>query len=192
MAEDRLGAEEPRAPGRSWTAWAVQGAIGGVIAGIIFAMFEMGWALAAGGVDMAFAPLRMIGAIALGRSALDPSYSLLTAAIAGVLVHMVLSIIYGAAFALAIGALAPRAGTWQLVASGVVFGLALWVVNFFVIGPVAGWTWFAEMTDPVVQAVAHGGFFGIVLAVYLSRFAPQEAEPGPVGSAIRSGIMRRT
>jgi len=166
---------EARAPARNWGAWVVQGVIGGAIAGVIFSMFEMGWGFATGGIDMAVAPLRMIGGIALGPSAMDPSYSLVTAAVAGVGVHMVLSIVYGAAFAIGVGAIAPRAGTGTLVVAGIVFGLALWVVNFYVIGPAAGWTWFAEMTDPVVQAVAHGGFFGIPLGLYLSRFAPREA-----------------
>jgi len=77
---------EARAPGRNWGAWAVHGVIGGAVAGIIFAMFEMGWGLATGGIDMAAAPLRMIGGIALGPSAMDQSYSLVTAAVARVAV----------------------------------------------------------------------------------------------------------
>jgi hypothetical protein len=40
----------------------------------------------------------MIGGIALGEQALDPSFSLLVAGAAGVAVHMVLSIVYGAVF----------------------------------------------------------------------------------------------
>jgi len=88
---------------------------------------------------------------------------------------MALSMVYGAAFALGIGAIAPRAGMSTLVVGGIVFGLALWVVNFYVIGPAAGWTWFAEKTDPVVQTEAHGAFFGIPLGLYLMRFAPREA-----------------
>jgi hypothetical protein len=85
---------------------------------------------------------------------------------------MVLSVIYGAAFSLHVGYLAPRASTGAIVGAGIVGGLALWVVNFFVLGPALGWRWFAEMTDPLVQAVAHGAFFGIPLGLYVARYRP--------------------
>ncbi|MFL5802367.1 MAG: hypothetical protein ACJ8CR_11600 [Roseiflexaceae bacterium] len=48
-------------------------------------------------------PLRIIGAIALGQQALEPSYALVTAALVGLVVHMTLSIIYGVVFALFLG-----------------------------------------------------------------------------------------
>ena len=165
---------DTRPPARNWGAWILQGVIGGIVAGIIFSLFEMAWGFLQGGMDMAVAPLRMIGGIALGPQALEPSYSLPTAALAGVAVHMVLSMIYGGAFSLAVGLIAPRASTTVIVVAGIVLGLALWVVNFFVIGPVAGWRWFADMTDPTIQAIAHGGFFGIPLGLYVARFRPHE------------------
>ena len=165
---------EARAQAENGGAWVVQGVIGGAIAGIVFSIFEMGWGYLQGGVEMATMPLRMIAAIALGPSAMDPSFALVTAAIAGVTVHMALSMIYGAAFAVGVRALAPEAGAGALLVAAIALGLALWVVNFYAIGPAAGWTWFAEKTDPVVQAVAHGAFFGIPLGLYLARFAPRE------------------
>jgi hypothetical protein len=168
---------QAQTPARSWGAWILQGVIGGIVGGIIFAMFEMAWGYLQGGFDMGVAPLRMIGGIALGPQALEPSYSLVTAAAAGIVVHMVLSMIYGGAFALGVGLIAPRAGTGPIVVAGIVVGLALWVVNFFVIGPVAGWKWFADMTDPAIQAIAHGGFFGIPLGLYVARFRPRETMP---------------
>lgn len=57
------------------------GAIGGVIAGVVFPMFEMAMAAVQG--QSAFGPLRMIGAMTLGEQALDPSFSLLAAGAAG-------------------------------------------------------------------------------------------------------------
>ena len=44
----------------------------------------------------------------------------------------------------------------------------LWVVNFYLIAPIFGWTWFPEMTDPLVQFVAHAGFFGVPLGLYVA------------------------
>ncbi len=79
------------------------GAIAGAIAGIVFAMFEMIVAEIQG--NGFFMPLRMIGAIVLGEEALQPSYSLASAASAGMAVHMMLSVIYGVVFAVILTAL---------------------------------------------------------------------------------------
>ena len=64
-------------------AWLRYGILGGVIAGITFAMFEMIMAVVLDGGDAFFMPLRMIGGIGLGKQALDPGTSLLTAGGAG-------------------------------------------------------------------------------------------------------------
>ncbi len=80
--------------------WAKQGMVGGIVAGIIFAMFEMVMAALMDGANAFFMPLRMIGAMVLGSEALDPGYSLVTAALAGVVVHMVMSGIFGMVFGL--------------------------------------------------------------------------------------------
>src|SRR5688500_2876938 len=75
-----------------------QGAIAGIVAGIVFAAYEMlASALMMGG-DAFFMPLRMIGAIILGPEALDPGYSLIGAGLAGLLVHVILAVIYGVIF----------------------------------------------------------------------------------------------
>jgi len=140
--------------------------VAGIIGGLIFAVFEMMAAAVMMGPGAAFMPLRMIGGIALGAQALDPSYPLITAAIAGVLVHMVLSIAFAIVFAVVVPA-TVASGTLALLAIG--FGIGLWIVNFFVIAPVAGWNWFPEQTNPVVQVVAHGLFFGLPVGWYLGR-----------------------
>jgi hypothetical protein len=143
--------------------WAIrQGALGGIVAGIVFALFEMVVSALMIGGDAFFMPLRMIGAIALGPAALDPGYSLLAAGFAGVLVHVVLAVIYGAVFAALFGGLRSAATD---IALGAGFGLALWLGNFYVIAPLA-YPWFLE-ANPVVQAIAHVVFFGAVLGWYM-------------------------
>jgi hypothetical protein len=124
------------------------------------------------GGEAFFMPLRMIGGIVLGEQALAPETSLIVAGAAGLLVHMMLSALYGAGVALA-AVVVPqlRSGTVALVAWASIAGFALWLVNFYVIAPIAGWNWFPNDTDPVVQFVAHTFFFGSVLGLYLSRFA---------------------
>jgi hypothetical protein len=140
--------------------------VAGIIGGLIFAVFEMMVTAVMMGPEAAFMPLRMIGGIALGAQALDPGYPLITAAIAGVLVHMVLSIAFAVVFAAIVPA-TVTSGTLGLL--GIGFGIGLWIVNFFVIAPVAGWNWFPEQTNPIVQILAHGLFFGCPVGWYLGR-----------------------
>lgn len=142
------------------------GAIGGVIAGLVFPMFEMAMAAIQG--QSPLGPLRMIGGIAVGEQALDPSFSIVIAGAAGMAVHMMLSIVYGLAFGAAavfVPAIVRSIGVAAI--AGAVLGTALWLVNFYVVAPVFGWTWFPDMTDPLVQFVAHAGFFGVPLGVYV-------------------------
>ncbi|MGH2356093.1 MAG: hypothetical protein ACRDI2_16205 [Chloroflexota bacterium] len=152
--------------------WLTQGITGGILAGIVFAAFEMGMAALLMGPAAFFAPLRMISAIALGESALDPGYDLATAALTGIVVHLVLSAIFGAIFGLLVaGAPAMVNSSGGLVGAASIYGLLLWLVNFYLIALAAGWTWFPEMTNPIVQFVAHTFFYGSVLGLYLSRAA---------------------
>ena len=143
--------------------WALaQGALGGIAAGIIFAMFEMIVSSIMMGPEAFFMPLRMIGAIALGPSALEPTYSLWAAGLAGLVVHMILAVIFGGAFAFILGGLGSAAAD---IGVGAAFGLALWLVNFYLIAPVA-FPWFTE-ANPLVQFIAHTFFFGAVLGWYV-------------------------
>ena len=130
--------------------WFKHGLIGGAVAGIVFAIFEMVMAALLDGADAFFMPLRMIGGIALGQQALDPETSLLVAGATGLLVHMVLSMAYGvgvAGVARYVPALSASATALVLWAS--VTGLGLWLVNFYVIAPIGGWTWFPDGTITV-------------------------------------------
>lgn len=138
-----------------------QGLVAGIVAGLVFAAFEMLASAFMMGAGAFFMPLRMIGAIALGSQALDPGYSLWTAGFAGVVVHMVLAIIYGLIF----GAVATMLrGAAALISLGWIYGLALWLVNFYVIAPTT-FPWFLD-ANPVVQFIAHTFFFGAVLGLW--------------------------
>jgi hypothetical protein len=149
--------------------WFKHGLIGGIVAGVVFATFEMVMAAILDGPDAFFMPLRMIGGIAIGQQALDPGTSLLSAGAAGLVVHMVLSAVYGigvAGVAHYVPALSRSATTLIVWASAA--GLGLWLVNFYVIAPIGGWTWFPEGTNPLLQFVAHTFFYGTVLGLYLN------------------------
>ncbi|MEO6207008.1 MAG: hypothetical protein ABIP77_03505 [Candidatus Limnocylindrales bacterium] len=152
--------------------WVRAGIVGGVIAGIVFAMFEMIMAVVLNGADAFFMPLRMIGGIGLGATALDPATSLITAGGAGLVVHMILSMMYGVVVAgvlTFVPALSRSRTSILLIASAA--GFALWIMNFFVLARIFGWNWFPDGQNVAVQVVAHTIMFGTVLGLLLDRLA---------------------
>jgi hypothetical protein len=138
--------------------------IAGVMAGIILVVFEL---LASGflrGSEAAALPLRMVAATALGSQALNPAYSLVTAVMTGTAIYLVLSIAFIAAF-VAIMGFTERitrivANMDYLPLAGAIYGFVVWLVSFYVVAPLAGWTWFSAQTNPFVQLVAFTVFFG--------------------------------
>jgi hypothetical protein len=153
-------------PGWGW--WLRHGVAGGVLAGLVFAAFEILAATMTSGASAWPRPLRMIGAIVLGRGAMDAGAPLLPPVAAGLLLHVGLAAAFGGVFG--VMAWAGLAGpTTRLVATGGAYGLLLWLVNFHMIAPIAGWRWFPDRTDPVVQLVAHVLFYGAPLGLYLTR-----------------------
>jgi len=156
----------------SLRSWLLAGALLGLVAGVAFALFEM---LASWAMDDGFwMSLRMIGAIVLGEAALEASYSLTEAAFVGAAAHMALSALYGAFFG-ALAALADRlrSNAVVLVVAASLYGFALWLVNFYVIAPVA-FEWFQD-ADPVVQFLAHTVVYGALLGALLAPRLPQPA-----------------
>jgi uncharacterized membrane protein YagU involved in acid resistance len=156
--------------------WIKAGALGGLVAGLVFAMFEMIMAAILNSSDAFFMPLRMIGAIVLGEQALMPTYGLATAAVVGLIVHMMLSIIFGIAFGVIVALIPALAqSTGALLVSASAYGLLIWLVNFYIIARLAGWPWFPDQTNPAVQFVAHTFFYGTILGWLVHRnVAPEQ------------------
>jgi len=149
------------------------GIVWGVVSGIVFAMFEMIMAAILG--DGFFMPLRMIGAIVLGKDALMSSYSLAGAAVVGLIIHMMLSAMYGLVFGALIGSVsALRSSRAITVVTATVFGFALWIVNFSLITTVA-FDWF-KMSNQTVQFFAHTFFFGSLLGLLFAARSALFAE----------------
>lgn len=172
MTDRTLSVAQARSNG-----WIISGAIAGVVAGITFAMFEMVMAAVLNGADAFFMPLRMIGAIGLGASALDPATSLVAAGGAGLVIHMALSMMYGVAIALVLRVVPSLARTTtSVLAVSSAAGFALWVVNFHVLARALGWPWFPDGTNAVVQILAHAVFFGTVLGLGLIRLGAIRAD----------------
>lgn len=129
----------------------------GLVAGFVFILLEMVLVATAGG-GSPWAPPRMIGAILLGPDVLPPpaSFDLMVFVVA-MLVHFVLSIVL--AFILAWIIAAKRMGLGAAIGAGAIFGIAVYLVNFY--GMTALFPWFA-MARNLITIFAHL-VFGVVL-----------------------------
>jgi len=112
-----------------------------VIGGLVFAALEVLMVpLIQGGSP--WAPLHMIGAIALGSNAMtSPDTFDLGIIGTAVVVHMALAILYGVILAFIIA----RLDMGMAIAVGAIYGLALYIVNFYVF--TKWFPWFADARD---------------------------------------------
>ncbi len=155
------------------TGWAVkQGAIGGIIAGIVFAIAEMMGARFIGGNPF-LQPLAAIASVPIGQPPpqIMQGYSTITFVLIGLVTHMVFSAIFGIIFALAVAKVPALRSPVALIVAASIWGFILWVVNFYVLGPALGRPWFAQ-TPALQQFVYHTFFFGTVLGLYLRSVLP--------------------
>jgi uncharacterized membrane protein YagU involved in acid resistance len=144
----------------------VRGAVGGVAAGMVFAAVTMWFADSTGG--KAEMPLRMISTIVKGDQAMAAGT---TSPALGVVVHVVLSALFGMIFALA----APRFRTNGTVAlAGTMYGLLLYVVNFLVLTPLLFTTF--RMANQPFEVFAHL-VFGTLLSFAFFGSGVRRAEP---------------
>ncbi len=148
------------------TSWVLRGAVMGIAAGGVFLIFEM---VVAGLMrQSAFDPLRMIAAVVLGDGALpmQPTVGLAIVVPVALAIHYAFFAMYGAVFGVAVAEVgALRHDRFVLVGAATAFGLLLWLVNFYVIAPLA-FPWFST-ADPFVQLIAHT-FFGTALGLSLA------------------------
>ena len=136
----------------------------GLIAGAVFMALEMILVWLAMGMNP-FAPPHMIAAIVMGPDVL-PGPGVVPGSNAGVIVvamllHFALSVALAFLFKLIAGVL--KLNSAMLLAGGVLFGLLLYVINFY--GMTAVFPWFA-MARNWISILAHA-VFGLVLAYAL-------------------------
>jgi uncharacterized membrane protein YagU involved in acid resistance len=148
----------------SWRA----AALAGLISGLVFLALELIMVPLFLG-DSPWAPPRMIAAIAMGEGVLPPpgTFDATIVAVA-MLVHFPLSILYAIVLAFLINRLSLGAA----LGVGAIFGLALYLVNFY--GFTAVFPWFA-MARNWVSIFAHI-VFGVVAAWAYKALAPSRAD----------------
>jgi hypothetical protein len=152
-----------------------EGALYGVLAGILFGLVEIGAAALMGAP--ASGPLRMFASIVLGRDALGAG-SLGTVAIVGSIVHLALSAIFGIVYRAFLAWLAPgRRLAWGKQGGvGLLYGGALWLVNFQIVARLL-YPWFLD-TPQLQQFLLHALFFGLPLSWMYAGAERQVFGPG--------------
>ena len=141
----------------------------GIIAGLVFMVLEMLLVQFVSEGNM-WGPPRMIAAIVMGSGALPPPATFEAGVfIVAVIVHFGLSLIYAFIFAWIVG-------QWQIgmtvaAISGLVFGLAIYAVNFY--GFTAVFPWFAEARN-WITILAHA-VFGLTLGMIYEPLARKDS-----------------
>ncbi len=138
----------------------VRGAVGGLLAGLVFAAATM-WFVTSLGMP-ARTPLLMISTTVLGDEAMVNGDANSTI---GLVVHALLSIVYGVIFALVARRLRSNAA---IALAGLVFGGLLYLVNFQVLARI----WFEtfRMANQPFELVVHLAFGSLfALALFRSR-----------------------
>ncbi len=150
---------------RSVTDWKA-GVWAGLIAGLVFLMLEMGLVWMIQG-QSPWGPPHMMAAMVLGKDVLPPmgiwapfDFKIVMTAM---MIHLPVSIAYGL-----IGAWLLHRFDWAgglMIGAG--FGLAIYIVNFYVVAPAAfpwfemGRNWIGAFSHVVFGAVLGGAYIGL-------------------------------
>ncbi len=149
------------------------GVVAGTFAGLLFLLANM-WYADSQGLP-AVAPLYDISTIFYFTDMPEP---IPVNAAVGLVVHLALAAGFGATLA----AVAPLAGGMRrLVGLGAAFGIALYIVNFQILGRLF-FEWFQEGPNQTFEVFAHLGY-GLLLVPFLVRFAGPEPSSRPVTSS---------
>jgi hypothetical protein len=145
-----------------------RGAVAGLASGLVFLLANMAYATTKD--KPAVAPMLDISTIFHGQDApvVSPDN-----VVVGLVTHVTLSILFGVVFAL----LVPLLFNFPvLVAGGVVYGLALYVVNFQIFGRTL-FPWFTDPNGPDqgFEVFIHA-VFGLVLVPFFIGLVPRKQE----------------
>lgn len=152
-----------------------EGIVAGLVAGSVFAIFQMLLAAAVG--QPLWMPWAYAASILLGQSALALPFSL-SFFIVGFLVHYALSALFGLIWGAIAKSVSPpvRDSYGGHAAASMMYGLLLWLVNFQVLARIF-WPWFLDVSLPG-QILLHVVTWGLPLGLYLAtRLRPIDRNP---------------
>lgn len=139
----------------------------GIIAGVVFVMMEMAL-IAMFGNGMVWGPPRMMAAIAMGPDVLPPPPTFdFMIVMVGMVIHFVLSIVLGLILGWAISKW--RLSTGMAILLGLVFGLLVYLVNFYVMTGIFPWFAMARNMITLVSHLVFGGVLGWVYRAMAAR-----------------------
>jgi hypothetical protein len=148
-----------------------RGAVAGMSAGLVFLVANMGWAVHNG--KPAAAPLIDIATIFHSQDTPGPVAAAVFGPdnlIVGLVTHLTLAMLFGIGFAILAGRLVRS--NQMLVGAGLAYGLALYVVNFQILGRTA-FPWFTDSMGPPqgFELFIHA-VFGLLLVPFLVGALP--------------------
>lgn len=146
-----------------------RGAVGGLVAGLVFLLANMAYATSQ---DLpAVAPMLDISTIfnVQDKPVVSPENI-----VVGLVTHLTLSALFGMGFALIVPALhGPRA----VVLGAVAFGVALYVINFQILGRLI-FEWFQEGPNQLFELFIHAVYGLLLVPFFASALQHQEAPQG--------------
>jgi hypothetical protein len=146
--------------------WLKVGVISGILAGIVYIVYEMVVAELTG--EGLLMPLRRIGAMSLGPDVLSPTAPVTNAVIVGIILALVLSIVYGVTVSLTVAGISYfQENARLLVGATTLWAFLLYLVNYFFWGRTF-WPWFFQ-SNSFWQFLGVTVFFGTVLGLLLAE-----------------------
>src|SRR5438105_1399148 len=138
-----------RRGGLGW--WVGHGAVAGILAGVLFIMFQMLIAAFQTAGEGFFLPLRAMATIVAGPDAMQPDYSLTRAVLLGLATNLVLAAVGGMVLALFAGLVrALSSSDVGLIGLGAFYGFGLWFNAGLGLAP-DGWAAYLRLSDPLIQ-----------------------------------------
>ncbi len=184
MTDTTLHARQPRtedvpsAAAMDWGGLCTRGAVAGLVAGSTFILANMWYAGAHGKPSVA--PFLDISTVFHGSDMPNLNNAPFDVMV-GAVTHFALSMAFGIVFALAVGIFRLARMPMLLVLAALSYGLALYVVNFQIIGR-AFFTWFVDPNGPNqgfevwIHPVGYGLF---LLPFFLTVPSARRDHPGP-------------
>jgi len=152
----------------------VHGARAGVLAGLALGAVE----IVASSVLRAdpWVPFDFAAAIFVGPAALAPGFPLEASLMLGIVIHVLLSVVFGVAFVTGLAlTFQLSARPWLMLCYGILFGVTVWEVNFLAVLPVIAPELKARL-DLATQVwngiLSYCLVYGPTLAAYVIRVRP--------------------
>ncbi len=157
-----------------WRELLIQAVVGGMGAGLVFAVSQAVIAVLLG--LPVLSPVRLIGSVALGPAAMSPAYPMVLSWLGFLAVQLSLSAVFGIGLVIALSLVVRgRPGLPLVLVSGMAYGGAIWFVTSLAIIPLV-WPQFVVIDQVWQGLVPHALFYGLPLAVYLVLVRPSGGE----------------